>query len=95
VAEQSAAILEKQSISTSLENFETNLKEGAKRYRMLAMICDMRADIYKSPNRMQRLRCLTRLFVGGGYFGNSFYAFGLLSALKDLHFCFFGEPIQG
>jgi len=90
-AEQSAATLERSSTVTKGSAWSKRFGEGAQSFHKLANVCDLRSQIYDASGTLQRLWRVGALFVRGGYLGDRFYALGLLSLLKDLHFCFFGS----
>lgn len=90
VAQQSAVILEKAQTEIDRDNWARHLREGAEKFRELANVCDLRARLYKESGR-RRVRNFVRLLAQGGYVGDSFYAFGMLSMLKDIHFCVLGD----
>lgn len=94
VAEQSAVSLEKISTLTTRPNWPEHLREGAERFRELSHVCDLRARVYKGAGVMQRFWRLVSLFANGGYVGNRFYAFGVLSLLKDMHFCLLADTVK-
>jgi len=91
VARQSAEILDKQSVATKNRIWQSQLKEGADKFRGLARVCELRADVYRSKNTMQRLWRIGYLFAKEGYIGNKFFSFGLMSFLKDFHYCLFNK----
>lgn len=91
VAQQSAVILEKAQTETDRDNWARHLIEGADKFCKLANVCDLRARLYIENGWLRRVRNFVRLLAQGGYVGNSFYAFGMLSMLKDIHFCVLGD----
>jgi glycosyltransferase involved in cell wall biosynthesis len=66
------------------------LIESAAKFDELARVQADRAELYETRSVFGRLAKLGRMVVSGSYFGDPFFALGLMPMLKDVHFSLLG-----
>lgn len=85
VAAECASSLERIAQYTSDSERKIALVRGAERYRKLSRVCLLRERVYSSTRFTAKVANIVRLLGIGGYWGDRFVAYGMLSLAKDVY----------